>query len=134
MPDSERKLLVAEDHPHVRELLSEMLERAGYRVVAVCDGKAALEVVASEAAQIGLVLCDAIMPGLCGAKLECAIREHLPNVPIVYMSAYFDHQVLAELLARPQSTCFLQKPFGKNELLSTVSGMLAPTASGVAAS
>lgn len=114
-----KTVLVAEDEPTIREMLTEVLRDEGYRVLVAPDGLAALGVLARETPD--LVLTDAMMPGLDGLALVRRLREdpQSAGVPVVLMSAVLraDPDVLPGVR-------FLAKPFDLTRLLEVVAAGL----------
>ena len=111
------KVLVAEDNPHTRAGLSEILEREGYRVVEARDGKEALEVFEREAPDF--VCLDVMMPGVDGYEVCRRIRARNAAVPIIFISAKseeVDKVVGLELGADD----FIVKPFGVKEVVARI--------------
>ncbi len=79
------RVLVIDDDPMQREILTQLLARAGQlNVLTACNGKEALECMAAYGAKIGLIICDLQMPGMDGMELLRHIGEsvHKPNVII----------------------------------------------------
>src|SRR3989304_6224188 len=75
MPDG--RILIADDEDSLRWVLEKGLKQAGYRVVAVKDGEAALQEAGSE--PFDLILLDIRMPGMDGLTLLGKIREARPD-------------------------------------------------------
>jgi CheY-like chemotaxis protein len=64
-----------------------MLESRGYTVLTACDGAEGLKVFDEN--HIDLVVLDYFMPELNGGEVASEMRRRRPNVPIVFLSAYF---------------------------------------------
>jgi len=81
------KILVAEDEPDIRELITFMLRFAGYEVVAAANGEDAVLTAARELPD--LVLLDVRMPRMTGYEACRLMRANpdLRNVPVVFLSA-----------------------------------------------
>jgi len=79
-------ILLAEDDPRVRALLSRILEQAGHEVLAAADGRAALERARSWDGVLDLVISDVMMPEMKGPDLVAAVREDRPGLPAVLIS------------------------------------------------
>ncbi len=108
-------ILVVEDDPQLREVITEALSDEGYDVYEAFDGQRALERIASVAPD--LVLSDIRMPRLGGVELaERLSRLHNP-IPIVLMSTSSN---------APQNgqTPFLAKPFSLDDLVALVALVL----------
>lgn len=83
------RLVVADDDDLLRDMLSGLLGDLGYTVVAaVADGAAAVQ--ASLEHRPDLVLLDHRMPVLTGIEAAGRLRDELPGLPIVILSAYDD--------------------------------------------
>jgi signal transduction histidine kinase len=112
-------VLVVEDEPAVREVTCEMLEQAGYRVVAAADGVTALRLAEDRANQIDLLLTDVIMPSLSGPRLAervCAVR---PGLKVLFMSGYTDDAIARYEILDPGAN-LISKPFSTQTLLHRV--------------
>lgn len=83
-----RTILVAEDNPVNRELIREMLEAWGFRVIEALDGGQALQTITKE--RPDLVLMDIQMPGQDGYSVVRKIRSsvELATIPILALTAY----------------------------------------------
>ncbi|SEO38843.1 Signal transduction histidine kinase [Luteibacter sp. UNC138MFCol5.1] len=81
-------ILTVDDDDLVRATTVEMLEDLGYSVVAARSGAEALRLL--EGACVDLVITDHAMPQMTGAQLAAAIRERLPDLPIVMATGYAD--------------------------------------------
>ena len=111
------KVLIAEDDPHTRAGLGEILEAEGYQVLTTQDGKSALELFAKESPDF--VCLDIMMPGLSGYDVCREIRRTDPNVPVIFISAKseeIDTVVGLELGADD----FIVKPFGVKEVVARI--------------
>jgi DNA-binding NtrC family response regulator len=118
-PKEERQIsvLVAEDHPPLRELIAAVLNNAGYHVMTAASGDEALRI-ANESV-VDLLLTDLRMPGLSGHSLIDQFQAHSKNSGIVVMSG--DGGTL-----KPQDRVqFLQKPFTAKSLLAAITQTLS---------
>lgn len=118
-----KTILVADDEPGFRELLTTILEMRGYRCLAVSDGDAALEVVARE--PVVLFLCDLVLGDLPGTETMVRAREMRPEMQIVAISgaARFDRQADSSLPVGADE--MLTKPFQLEALYAIVERLLA---------
>jgi EAL domain-containing protein (putative c-di-GMP-specific phosphodiesterase class I)/ActR/RegA family two-component response regulator len=80
-PGVGRRLLVVDDEPSLRELMTELLTEAGYRVTACANGRAALEALQRETHDA--ILTDIRMPDMDGLSLLRAVREKDLDLPVV---------------------------------------------------
>ncbi len=81
---SQARILVVDDEEEVRELFAELLQHWGYEVLHAADGHQALKLAAS--ARPDVIVSDLVMPGLDGLSLVKALREELPETPVVIIS------------------------------------------------
>ncbi len=117
-----KTILLAEDDPVMRRLTRKMLEEHGYRVLDAEDGKAALEVIASNAGPIDLTLTDVVMKGMNGPELVLRLIDSYPDMKVVYMSGYTGELVADQ--GFDTGIRLLEKPFTRADLLKTIDAAL----------
>ncbi len=108
-------ILLVEDEPSVRELVTRVLKQCGYHVLAAKDGFEALSLSASFEATIDLVLSDAAMPGMTGGETVRRLKEQRPSLKAVFMSGHTDDEILRRGVALSEVS-FLEKPFAREDL------------------
>lgn len=118
-PGGSELLLLAEDDIPVRNRVAGILRAAGYGMVAVDDGPAALA--AARQRTPDALVTDVSMPQMSGLMLCEELCRHQPELPVLLMSG-FAFQRESEELASPAG--LLQKPFTRAELLEAVRRML----------
>ena len=108
------RVLFVDDDLTGRELSIFNLTAAGYAVDAARDGKEALALFSPERHQ--LVITDLRMPKVSGMELVAQVKRQAPDVPIIVITA---HGSIATAVEAMQAGAydFLQKPFGRDELL-----------------
>ena len=116
-------VLIAEDQDAVREIATEFLKSAGYTVFSAKDGSEALDVAKRWAGPIHVLLTDVVMPNMRGPELAKRLRDLRPEVSVIYMSGYLEHDKGdGEFL---EDKCFfLQKPFSREVLVNKVNEAL----------
>jgi PAS domain S-box-containing protein len=120
-------ILLAEDEEVVRALTAEVLDRAGFDVVAAADGAEALRLYGEIGEGISALVTDLVMPTVGGRELAGEVRRRDPSLPIVFMSGYSDDPLDPEAdLA--DDVAFLQKPFSPKALVATVSALASSPA------
>jgi two-component system, cell cycle sensor histidine kinase and response regulator CckA len=112
-------ILVVEDEPAVRQLVTAALERAGYRVLEARDGEKAVSLFDANAADIDLLLTDLRMPQMDGAELARRLRARAPQLKVICVSGYPGTGVDLNLTEH-----YLAKPFSKADLLNKVREVL----------
>ncbi|MCU0701331.1 MAG: sigma-54 dependent transcriptional regulator [Myxococcaceae bacterium] len=112
-----RTILVADDEPSIRHVLTLVLAEHGYEVRAVADGEEALKEL--QARPYDVLVSDVRMPKLDGLKLlEQAMALH-PELTVLVMSAYGSKDQALEAVGRGAYD-FLQKPFKPEEVVFTL--------------
>ena len=118
------KILVAEDEPDIRELMTFMLRFAGYEVVAASNGEDAVHLAGRELPD--LVIMDVRMPRMTGYDACRMIKTNpeLRDVPVVFLSAKGqDSEIKSGMEAGAEA--YLLKPFSPMELTNRVRSILA---------
>ena len=105
-----RTVLVVDDERYIVDLLTDLLDDEGYRVISASDGLAALQKVQEEVPD--LILADIMMPRLDGLTLLTRIRAEHSEVPVVLMSAAVT-PIMHEVP-------YIAKPFDLEDLLDIV--------------
>ena len=80
-----KKILIADDEPEIRKLVSLLLKKKGYAVSAVKNGAEAVAAVEGNA-DFDLIVLDILMPDLSGIEAARQIRLQSP-VPILFLTA-----------------------------------------------
>jgi CheY-like chemotaxis protein/CRP-like cAMP-binding protein len=112
-------LVVVEHEAAARELTTAMLERAGYRVVTVADGRAAIEALANHGGSIDVLIADVVMPNVSGLELAEAIIERDPRIGLVLLSRY-TAETLDLARVRTHGVVFAVAPDSSPDLLEAV--------------
>ena len=79
------KVLVVEDDPNLRQLMSVFLRRNGFEVMRAQDGEEALSLL--ESTMPDLIVCDIMMPRMDGFALTGDLRQAYPELPILMVTA-----------------------------------------------
>ena len=116
-------VLLAEDEAVVRDLMSELLQGAGYHVLEAAGGRAALEVAEAFAEPIHLLLTDVVMPGMSGRELAENIAARRPETRVLYVSGY-TRDLIAQQGILEAGVHLLQKPFDPDVLLQKIREVL----------
>ncbi len=116
-------VLVIDDEPVVRELVVEVLEDAGYRVLQAIDGPAGLRVLESDA-RIDLLITDVGLPGgLNGRQVADAARTTRPELRTLFITGYAENAAVGNGHLDPGMEV-ITKPFAVATLSSKVREML----------
>ena len=117
-------ILVVEDEPALRTLITRVLQSAGYNVATAVTAEEALAFATKSAPAPHLLLTDVILPGgLRGDELAARLEFIWPGLPVIYMSGYArDHLTTGGRLA--PGIEYLEKPFTPEALTATVRRVL----------
>ncbi len=116
-------VLVVDDEPTVRMLVSEVLEDLGYRAIEAADGKAAMAVLQS-AARLDLLVTDVGLPGgMNGRQVAEAARAARPDLKVLFITGYDENAALTQGHPAP-GTYVLTKPFVLDDLASRIKLLL----------
>ena len=113
------RVLVVDDDPNLRELVTIRLQRAGHRVVAADSAAEALAVVQERGAP-DVVVLDVTMPGMTGLELLPVLRslEGCADLPAIFLSGRVEHHDIEA--GRALNATYLTKPFSAVALCKSV--------------
>jgi PAS domain S-box-containing protein len=116
-------VLVAEDDPALRKLISVSLEKHGYAVFAVEDGTEAMRLIENNAGKIDLVVSDIMMPKMNGLELRKKAILLRPEMRFLLISGYVE-DIPGQAENLPPDADYLEKPFLPIELARKVRALL----------
>jgi len=112
-------VLLVEDEEPVRNVTRLMLTRLGFSVIEAGDGVEAVEVFRQHHDEINCVVTDLTMPRMDGWETLTALRQIVPNIPVILASGYDEAQVMAgDHPELPQT--FVGKPYKLKELSDAI--------------
>ncbi|HUA52963.1 MAG TPA: sigma-54 dependent transcriptional regulator [Candidatus Sulfotelmatobacter sp.] len=117
----QHSVLLVDDEPKMRDVLSTALEGFGYRSLPAANGEAALDLLEHE--DIDLVLTDLRMPAMGGLDLLSAVKRRDPNLPVVLMTAYGSVKDAVQAM-KEGAFDFVVKPFEIDELAAVLGNAL----------
>jgi two-component system, response regulator, stage 0 sporulation protein F len=124
------RILIAEDDPELRSLLSMVLTEDGHLVDEVADGRQFVDVLAclyDDGIPVdiyGLIISDIRMPGFSGLDVLSALRCLRSHVPVIIITAFGD-ETTRRLALGLGALAVLEKPFDLDELRAAVVNVLA---------
>ena len=116
-------ILLVEDNPDVRTMLTAPLEQLGYKVITTNNGKQGLTTFTEHQQDIALVISDVIMPVMGGVDMSHKIRAIQPKQPILFITGYAFESGIQDLVNA--SHCqHIQKPFAIHAIAEAIRSLL----------
>jgi two-component system cell cycle sensor histidine kinase/response regulator CckA len=113
-------ILLVEDEPFVREVISQVLESVGYVVLQAEDAAGALTTFHQRDSAIDLLLTDLCLPGKNGHVLAAELSSFRPDMKTILMSGHIESEVEEEC----SRVSYLAKPFSMHALVRKVKEVL----------
>jgi twitching motility two-component system response regulator PilH len=116
-------ILIVEDTPSERELLSHYLQQGGFRVIDAGSAREAIDKALTQRPDI--IVTDIVMPGMSGFELCRTLKRHpeTEHVPIVVCSSKDQH--IDRLWGLKQgATIYITKPFTREQLIHAIQSLI----------
>jgi len=113
----QRQILVVDDEPQIRGMVTRALQGAGYAIDSAADGRTGLS--RALAGDYELVILDLVMPHADGRQVISYLRQHRPDQAVLVLSCLADVTTKVACLDMGASD-YLTKPFSIEELLARV--------------
>jgi CheY-like chemotaxis protein len=125
--ERQRRLLVVDDEPLVREIIANELEAEGYAIASAANGAAALELL-NTGEQFDLVISDLSMPGMDGIELVREVQSRRPKLPAILLTGFATNAAEIAVSGAVSGTfSLLRKPITGSQLADRVAMMLEDT-------
>jgi len=108
---------VVDDDESLRESLEGLLKSLGYAVVTFPSAEEFLT--SRVRAKTNCLILDVRMTGMSGIELQCELIAQKQNVPIIFITANSDDDVISRVMAAGAVDCLL-KPFSEEALLNAI--------------
>ncbi len=116
-------VLVVDDEPTVRMLVTEVLEELGYAAIEAADGAAGLKLLRSDV-RIDLLVSDVGLPGgMNGRQMADAARVHRPDLKILFITGYAENAVVGNGHLDP-GMHVMTKPFAMETLATRIKDLI----------
>jgi DNA-binding NtrC family response regulator len=116
-----QSILVIDDDPDMRQLLTKLLVDSGYRVIEAPSGEAGID--AAEAQHVDAVIVDKELPGMNGFDVLSSFGRRWPSVPTILITAFGSRQD-ADESRRRGAWFFIEKPFRAATVIEAVHSVL----------
>ncbi|HTJ47787.1 MAG TPA: sigma-54 dependent transcriptional regulator [Kofleriaceae bacterium] len=107
------RILVADDEPNLRRVLTAILRRDGHEVALATDGAEALEVM--QTGDVDVVITDLRMPKVDGMDVLRHAAKHSPHVPVIMITAYGSVGQAVEAI-KAGAFDYIEKPFEQDQI------------------
>ncbi|KAL1200284.1 Two-component response regulator-like APRR9 [Cardamine amara subsp. amara] len=117
LPKTVLRVLLVESDDSTRQIITALLRKCCYKVVAVSDGLAAWETLKEKSHNIDLILTELDLPSISGFALLALVMEHeaCKKIPVIMMSSQDSITIVLKCMLRGAAD-YLIKPMRKNEL------------------
>jgi two-component system, cell cycle sensor histidine kinase and response regulator CckA len=122
---SKRTVLVVDDEPEVRKLVSAMLSKFDCTILTADSGEHALTLFRKSKEPLALLITDVVAPGMSGPMLADKLVALQPDLKVLYISGYDTTHVVQKYVVE-KGHALLSKPFSVDELQSKVRSLLEP--------
>ena len=122
-PGGGETILLIEDEPLVRDLVTDVLHNHRYKVLTASDGEEALAIAPEHPSEIHLTLSDVVLPSMSGKEAATRLTQARPGLKVLYMSGYAEEQIVHEGIV-DENVAFLAKPFTPAALSEKVRDVL----------
>jgi PAS domain S-box-containing protein len=121
------RILLADDEETVRTVVARVLETLGFTITVAADGREAVKIFEADPDAFTLVVMDLTMPHLDGAEAFARMRLLRPDVRVVLMSGFSEHDATITFAGKGLAG-FLQKPFELAHLRDKIRSVFDGTA------
>jgi len=118
-------ILIIDDEESIRDLLSQMLSRAGYQVINAKNGKEGMKICREQ--KVDLIITDIIMPEKDGIEMILELRNDFPDLKVIAISGggRLGPDGYLEMAQKLGAHRTFFKPFSRKEILDAVEELLA---------
>ena len=126
-----RKLIIADDYPEIREVISSILNPTGeeFEITEAGDGLAALHLI--EMLKPDVAILDIMMPEISGIDVLSKLHENNSPTPIIVLTAKTDEETYTSIKTVNPKAIILTKPLNRQELIDAVNSLLNPASNSI---
>jgi CheY-like chemotaxis protein len=117
------RILIIDDSPVMRNLMSDFLTDAGHEVDSCSDGQEGVAMALQR--DYDVCICDLHMPKLNGYEVQKALMADRPEIKLIFTDSLPDH--LSDKVREAGASYCLKKPFELNQLREILESLLKPT-------
>lgn len=113
------KILVVDDEKKVLIVARKIFQSAGYDVEVCLNPEEAIEIVANRG-PVAVLVADNRMPGMRGTELLEQVKRVSPTTVRVLITAYYDQQLIEDIVNKGEAFRFVKKPIDFNKVLKVI--------------
>lgn len=117
-------IMLADDESNILSIGQSILEKLNYHVITASNGQEAIDKLQKHHTDIDLIILDLVMPRLGGVDAAEQIRQHYPDMPIIFSTGY-DIKETANMGIKESNAIILHKPFSITTLSQLISESLS---------
>ena len=122
-PNPLGRVLLVDDEPLVREVVSRTLREVGYVVLEASNGFDAINIAGEPASEaIGVLITDVEMPHMRGDEVARKVRLIHPDLKVIFVTGYGEDSVAGSRTT--QAETIIEKPFAPSVLVSRIRDLL----------
>ncbi|MFC5411585.1 response regulator [Larkinella bovis] len=125
MMTKKQKILVVDDDPSYRQLITHQLTKAGYEVLIAKDGQEAISWLRNDQQRPNLIVLDLLMPRYSGIEVLESLRAFPFKLPVILVSGA-EWPIARQGMALAAPDAYLTKPFKMQDLLEKIGDLLLP--------
>lgn len=123
---AKKTVLVVDDEPEIRKLVSAMVAKFGYAVLTADSGEHAMTLYKNYKGHLELLITDVVQPGMSGPMLADKLTELQPDLKVLYISGYDNTHVVQHYVVE-RGHALLPKPFTTEEIQAKMQELLKPS-------
>lgn len=123
--ENQKTILIVDDEPEIRKLVSAMVGHFGYTVLTADSGEHALTLYKNHNGPVELLITDVIQPGMSGPMLADKLSAIQPDIKVLYISGYDNTHVVQKYVVE-KGHALLTKPFSLDAMKQKLTELLRP--------
>jgi DNA-binding response OmpR family regulator len=125
MKTGRKSILIIEDDDFIRYMLEKYF-KGYYPVLLAVDGEDGIDLYEKHRKEVGFIITDVMMPGICGDDVVEYVREKDENIPIICITAFCEEDTVKKIM-NYRKVKIIKKPFNPIKLHSEMRIMMSET-------
>ena len=120
------KILLVDDDPDIRDVVTMLLETKGYETVTASNGLDALKMIERSNGQFDILITDIVMPSITGVAIISVLKNRYPQIPVIAITGYGQHP--EALAGEANADLVIKKPIELSKLEESVIILISKSA------